>query len=195
MKVIKLIKWVKIYNVGGCVSLRIRVIDSDGRALQRLTLIYAILRRRIGYLEGPYLVVRAVSVSIDDIAFTEDDYIPEVTFCPSDEPEELDGEELREVCIEVYKYFSGKCAACAIKVYSIVAEEWLVSEGDLIKVFEVSKKYGLPLEFSYGNLILTTCPESYELARNLPPGSYVRGVEKLREAVNDLRRLGLKPNP
>ncbi len=168
---------------------RIEVLEG-GELKVSLTLLYLLLRRG-GLLRGPYLHVKTESASIEelinDVLTHKDVDVPSVNFCPSDEPVRLYGidDVLGELCSEVYTYFNDRCAACVIKVFSVLSESWLVSEEFLVKLFQHAIKHGLPAEFFNGNIILTTCPANYEDASKLPPGSYLNGINVLKRFAVD----------
>jgi len=175
-------------------SLRIEVVDDVGNLKVPLPILYALLRRGAAKLSGRYLEITSEGIELlRNRSITEEDMVPEVEFCPSGEPQPLDvdpDDPLAEVCADVYRYFPGdessRCAACAIKVYSALGETWLVSEKELVKILEVAKKYGLPIEWNRGNVVYTTCPPDYRDAQHYPPGSYREGLEKLRQAAREL---------
>ena len=169
----------------GVDSMEIEILNERGDLVVPLTLVYALLRRGLAKLSGRKMIIldpqAAASIKLDP-----DDIVPEIGFCPAGEPEiiEIEDEVLNEVCMELYKYFEDRCAACAIKVYSTVGETWLVDEKTLIEILRVAKELYLPIEWSRGNIVYTTCPEDYNRAREeLKPGDYVKGIEKLREAA------------
>ncbi len=169
----------------GVDSMEIEILNERGDLVVPLTLVYALLRRGLAKLSGRKMIIldpqAAASIKLDP-----DDIVPEIGFCPAGEPEIIDIEDevLNEVCMELYKYFEDRCAACAIKVYSTVGETWLVDEKTLIEILRVAKELYLPIEWSRGNIVYTTCPEDYNRAREeLKPGDYVKGIEKLREAA------------
>lgn len=175
-------------------SLRIEVVDDVGNLKIPLPILYALLRRGVAKLSGRYLELDPSGLAlIKSGAITEEDLVPEVEFCPSGEPQPIDvdpSDPLAEVCADVYRYFPGdetsRCAACAIKVYSALGEMWLVSEQELVKILEIAKKHGLPIEWNRGNVVYTTCPPDYRDAQHYPPGAYRQGLERLRKAVEEL---------
>lgn len=173
--------------------MEIEILGEDGELRVPITLLYVVLREGCGRLVGRKLVVTDVEklVGLQSVSET----IPEVEFCPSGEPQPLyDVDEvLAQVCTEVYRYFPGdegsRCAACAVKVYSILGDMWLVNEDQLVKLLEIAKRYGLPIEWSKGNIVYTTCPPDYRDALSWEPGSYVKGLEKLRIAAKDIAEV------
>ncbi len=168
---------------------KIKVIENGGLAIN-LTLLYLLLKRG-ALLRGPYLYVNTELTSIDELINVilnhKDVDVPTINFCPSDEPTmiyEVDS-LLARLCSEVYKYFDDRCAACVVKVYSILFESWLFDEVSLIRLFEAIIRYGLPTEFSNGSLVITTCPANYEDVSRLAHGTYVEGIDLLKRFAND----------
>lgn len=176
--------------------MELEIVDENGGLKIPVTLLYLILKAECGKLSGRKLVITDPTklVSLQHSSET----VPEVEFCPSGEPQPLyDVDDLlAQACTEVYRYFPGdetsRCAACAVKVYSTLGEVWLVSEEQLVKLLEIARKYDLPIEWSKGNVVYTTCPPDYRDALGWEPGSYVKGLERLREAAKDIAEaLGL----
>ncbi|MEM0006461.1 MAG: hypothetical protein QW406_06320 [Ignisphaera sp.] len=171
--------------------MEIEIVDSGGRLSIPISLIYALLRRGYAKLKGRYMVIAQECVSLfTDIKLGLNDIVPEVGFCPSEEPSIIDVDDvLKDVCLEVYRYFEDRCAACVIKVYSVVEEMWLIDEETLVELFNIARDHRLPLEWSTGSIVLTTCPENYgEAYRELKPGDYIKGLEKLRKALTKLSK-------
>ncbi len=163
---------------------RIELIDSNGDLRYPLTLLYILMKHGIAHIDGRYIIMKSTPDYIGNIEVEHKEIVPEVGFCPSGSPEVLDVDNIfRDICIEVYKYFEDRCAACAIKVYSILGEMWLVSEEELLKILDIAIEHHLPIEWFRGNIVITTCPESFEDAKMLKPGDYIKGLEKLRNAL------------
>lgn len=168
---------------------RIKVVE-NGELTINLTLLYLLLKRG-ALLRGSYLYITTELASIEEfikvILNHKDNDIPMVNFCPSDEPVivyDVDS-KLGELCSEIYKYFDDRCAACVIKVYSILLDSWLFDESSLVRLFETIIRYSLPTIFNNGSLVVTTCPDSYEDASRLDRGAYVKGIDLLRCFAND----------
>lgn len=171
--------------------MEIEVIDPNGNLSVPLSLIYILLRYGHAKLKGRYVIVtQEYAHLLADLKLRPDDAVPEVRFCPSDEPKAVDVNDVfKDFCVKVYKYFGDRCAACVIKVYSVVEDMWLVDEEKLVRIFDIAKDHQLPLEWSTGSIILTTCPENYDEAyRKLRPGDYVKGLEKLKKALAELTK-------
>jgi len=172
---------------------RIEFIDSNGNIKYPLSLLYVLLKSGIAYIDGRHIVIKSDLSNIDSIWLRYKGIVPEVNFCPSGSPEVLDVNDiLKDICIEVYKYFEDRCAACAIKVYSILGETWFIGEEKLLKILDIAIEYQFPIEWSKGNIVLTTCPEDYETAKNmLRPGDYIKGLERLRKALQKLLQVSI----
>ena len=162
---------------------RYRIVDDSGNLMIPPSLLYTLLKHG-AKLEGPYILVNVIPQNVSEV--------PTVRFCPSGEvqPLEVDDPVLLGVCYELYRYFEDRCAACAVKVYSVLGRMWMYPEDIVIKLLEVAKKYNLPIEWSRGNIVFTTCPEDYTQAREmLKPGDYVKGLELLRRACTEIGRI------
>ena len=162
---------------------RFRIVDGEGNLLIPPSLLYTLLKHGARF-EGPYLLVEELPKRLEEV--------PTVRFCPSTEivPIDTDDPVLSSVCYDLYRYFEDRCAACAVKVYSVLGETWLCSEEVLIRLLDVARRYGLPVEWSRGNIVFTTCPEDYSRAsRELRPGDYVKGLELLRRACEEVGRI------
>ncbi len=135
-------------------GVKLRIVDDEGELLITLGQLYTLLKRGIKF-EGPYAEVEGE---------VEEEEVPEVEFCPSEEDIAEVPKTASELnlCTEVYKYYGDKCAACAIKVYSIVMSEWVLDLNMLRKIFEISKKYDLKLEWRCGSIVLTHCSDSWK---------------------------------
>lgn len=175
----------------------VEVVDENGNLKIPVALLYALLRRG-AKLSGRRLEVDPTRLLELSSGVPPEEMIPEVLFCPSGEPQPIDVDPedvLGQVCADVYRYFPGdetsRCAACAVKVYSSLGETWLVDEGSLIKILELARDENLPIEWSRGNVVYTTCPPDYRDAVHYPPGSYREGLEKLRRALRKL--VGVVP--
>jgi len=165
------------------VGKRFRIVDDKGNLLIPPSLLYTLLKHG-ARLEGPFIVVEKLPGAMEEV--------PTVRFCPSTEirPIDTDDPVLRSVCYDLYRYFEDRCAACAVKVYSVLGSTWLYSEDVVTKLLDVARKYGLPVEWSRGNIVFTTCPEDYsEAYRRLRPGDYVKGLELLRRACLEIGRI------
>ncbi|MEM0505573.1 MAG: hypothetical protein QXH57_05140 [Sulfolobales archaeon] len=169
---------------------KFKVVD-NGDLTINLTLLYILLRKG-ALLRGPFLYLDVQPTDIEkllnEVLNSSGPKIPTVNFCPHDEPIRIyDVDDvLGQLCLEVYRYFNDRCLACAIKVYSILSENWLVSEELLIKIFEKIIKYELPAEFNNGSIVVTTCPTNYEDASKLIPGAYVDGINMLKNFIREV---------
>ncbi len=163
--------------------------DSNNNLAIPISLIYMLLRSGIAKLRGRSLVV-SEDISTAKLRLEASDIIPEVKFCPEEMPSIIDVDDvLKNMCVMVYKYFEDRCAACAIKVFSILGNEWLVDERALVKLFEIARDFNLPLQWSMGCIILTTCPEDYgEVREQLKPGDYIKGLDRIRRALLELQK-------
>lgn len=169
---------------------KFKVVDNGDLRIS-LTLLYLLLRRG-ALLRGPFLYLDIQQTDIEkffnDVLSSESPGIPTVDFCPHDEPIRIHDVDdiLGQLCLEVYRYFNDRCVACVMKVYSVLSENWLVSEELLIKIFEKIIKYGLSAEFNNGSIVVTTCPTNYEDASKLLPGTYVDGINMLKNFIKDI---------
>lgn len=165
--------------------MEVEIIDENGDLVLPISALYALLRRKLCSLRGRYLVARGGPCIPSMLSLDEGDRVPEVSFCPAGEPDIVTyGGVLGRVCIEVYKYFEDRCAACAVKVFSILGEEWLIDEDTLIELLSTARDYSLPVEWSKGCIVLTTCPEDYSVAKEqLKTGDYIKGLQRLEEAI------------
>lgn len=174
-------------------ELRLPLIEKDGSIRISLSTLYALLRRGLAKLDGPYLVLDPRAVEILSKSLSQEDLVPEAEFCPPGEPQPLDldpDDVLAQACSDVYRYFPGdetsRCAACAVKVYATIGDQWLVTEEQLVKLLELAKEFNTPLEWSKGNIVYTTCPPDYRDAKDYPPGSYVEGLKLLRKVAEKI---------
>ncbi len=170
-------------------SIEIEIIGEDGSLKIPLSLLYALLRRNLIELRDRKALISREAMNME---LSLSDIVPEVGFCPSGEPEpiEVEDEILSSICTELYKYFEDRCAACAIKVFSTLGNQWLVDPETIITILDIAKEYHLPVEWSRGNIVLTTCPEDYDKAyKTLKPGAYIDGLKRLREAVMKLSKI------
>jgi len=170
----------------------LEIIDENGNLKVPLALLYALLRRG-AKMKGRYLEVEPSKLMELSTGVSPEEMVPEVLFCPSGEPQPIDvdpDDVLAQVCTDVYRYFPGdetsKCAACAVKVYSTLGDTWFVDEEGLMKILEIAREENLPIEWSKGNVVYTTCPPDYRDAVGYPPGSYREGLERLRKALRKL---------
>jgi len=149
---------------------KIKVLDEYGELLITLGQLYAALKNG-AKLEGHYMVFEGELV---------EEEVPEVEFCPSNEDIKFivtsNEDPLSRICSETYKYFRDRCAACAIKVFSVLLNDWVINEDELLKIFEVSKKWDLKLEWRNGSIVLTRCEDSWSKALNI-----------IRRAINELK--------
>ena len=175
--------------------MEVEIIDENGDLVLPISAVYALLRRRQCSLRGRYLVAQEGPCMLSVLSLDEGDIVPEVRFCPAGEPKVITyGGVLGRVCIEVYKYFEDRCAACAIKVFSILGEEWLIDEGTLVELLRTAKDHNLPIEWSKGCIVLTSCPEDYSIAKEqLKTGDYLKGLQRLEEAITKfIERTGYR---
>jgi hypothetical protein len=171
-------------------GIKMKVI-SDGELTIDLTLFYLLLKVG-GVLRGQYIYVESGGKSVDELLSVvrglKTSKVPTVGFCPAEEPKRLECvDALKNFCLELYEYLGGRCVACVIKVYSLIYDEWLVSEERLMKIFELSIKFNLPLYFNNGSIVITTCPSTYEEVVKLPTNAYVDGLRILMEMVKYLQ--------
>jgi hypothetical protein len=171
------------------VGVGLRVI-SDGELTIDLTLFYLLLKVG-GVLRGQYIYVESRGESVDELLSSLESLkvskVPTVGFCPAEEPRRLEGVDvLKDFCLELYEYLEGRCVACVVKVYSLIYNEWLVGEEKLMKIFELSIKFNLPLYFNNGSIVITTCPSTYEEVQRLPPNAYRDSLRILTEVVKYL---------
>jgi len=134
---------------------KIKILSEDGELLISLGQLYAALRRGARF-EKHYMIFEEELI---------EEEVPEVDFCPSDEDVRNiiinSNDPLSNICSEVYRYYHDKCAACAIKAFSILLNDWIIDEKKLLKIFEVAKSQDLKLEWKNGSIVLTKCVNSW----------------------------------
>jgi len=140
---------------------KIKILSEDGELLISLGQLYAALRRGAKF-EKHYIIFEGELI---------EEEVPEVDFCPSGEDVKniviSDNDPLSNICSEIYRYYHDTCAACAIKAFSILLNDWIIDEKKLLKIFEVAKSQNLKLEWRNGSIVLTKCESSWTRALNV----------------------------
>lgn len=138
----------------------VKILSEDGELLISLGQLYAALKRGAKF-KKQYMIIEGELI---------EEEVPEVDFCPSEEDIKNiiinNNDPLSNVCSEVYRYYHDKCAACAIKAFSILLNDWIIDERKLLKIFEVAKSWDLKLEWKNGSIVLTKCTSLWSEALN-----------------------------